>query len=223
MDPTTHLLIFRSARRSRAEDEGWTGSTRSAVARSHTAVDGLEAVHQDLAEQGHVDRVVGVVVAQYDVCDIDRRYAQLLQGFRTATLVGTIPGSTTMTRWPSRTRLTVPATRLAASPEKSTSRGAVRARLFRFSVAAGSMRQIVQLTAGGSGAWQENPSAGDLPRTCSQTHGSRCEPAQTAAPAATRMRLGFGSHGGTARQSSTVHPSASARAAAVRRCPSLLA
>ena len=50
------------------------------MARSHTAVDGLEAGHQDLAEQGHVDRVVGVVVAQYDVCDIDRRYAQLLQG-----------------------------------------------------------------------------------------------------------------------------------------------
>src|SRR5664280_3899435 len=42
-------------------------------------IDGLEVVHRYLAEQGDIDRVVGVVVAQHDVGDIVGGYAELLE------------------------------------------------------------------------------------------------------------------------------------------------
>ena len=42
-------------------------------------VDGLEVVHRYLAEQGDIDRVVGVVVTQHDVVDVVGKDTELLQ------------------------------------------------------------------------------------------------------------------------------------------------
>jgi len=44
-----------------------------------TLVDGLEVVNRDLAEEGDIDRVVRVVVAQDDVSDVAWSYAQLFE------------------------------------------------------------------------------------------------------------------------------------------------